>query len=129
MSTSEMPIDRAGYEHVVESLLEQLNMGRSFSELFDSIYDQLVGIVPYNRIGVALLEEPERVLRLTSCRSDGELMMKVGYAAPHHQRFAVLSGEQAHVRIDRTDRSRRNAFEPHVAFGGRRTPDRRGVLF
>ena len=74
-------INRDDYDHLVEGLLEQLNMGRSFSELFSSIYAQLQGIVPYNRIGVALLEEPEGELRLTSCRSDGEVLMKMGYAA------------------------------------------------
>ena len=71
----------AEYDQVVEGLLEQLNMGRSFEELFSSVYDGLRGVVPYHRIGVALLEESGQVLRLLSCRSDGELVMKVGYAA------------------------------------------------
>lgn len=73
--------EEANYDSVVESMLEQLNLGLSFDELFESIYDKLTGIIPYNRIAVALLEEPERLLRLTSCRSDGELTLKVGYAA------------------------------------------------
>lgn len=64
-----------------ERLLEQLNMGRSFEELLDSIYDQLRGFVPYNRISVALLEQETGLLRLNSCRSDGEVALKVGYAA------------------------------------------------
>ncbi len=74
-------IDRQSYERVVEQLLEQLNMGRSFEELFNSIYHQLRGIVPFNRIGVALLDDDDGVLRVLSCRSDGELELKVGYAA------------------------------------------------
>ena len=74
-------IDRVSYDRVVEQLLEQLNMGRDFEELFNSIYDQLQGIVPYNRIAVALFDKNEDLLRLISCRSDGELHLDVGYAA------------------------------------------------
>jgi formate hydrogenlyase transcriptional activator len=77
---SPAPLTEA-YETVCEGLLQQLLMGRSFEELFESLYGKLRSLVPYNRIGVGLLEEPERVLRLKYCRSDGELAMKVGYAA------------------------------------------------
>lgn len=79
MKTSDF--ETAAYTRVVEGLLEQLNMGQSFEELFQSVYDRFRGVVPYDRIGVALLEEPERILRLTSFRSDGEAVMKVGYGA------------------------------------------------
>ena len=50
-------IDRSSYDIAVETLLEQLNMGRSFEELFETVYERLQGIVPYNRIGVALRGE------------------------------------------------------------------------
>jgi formate hydrogenlyase transcriptional activator len=73
--------DRSSYERVLEGLLKELNMGRSFEELFESLYDQLRGVVPYHRIAVALLEGPRRLLRLISCRSDGPLALKVGYAS------------------------------------------------
>ena len=33
-------IDRVSYDRVVEQLIEQLNMGRGFEELFNSIYDR-----------------------------------------------------------------------------------------
>lgn len=81
MATSRSLVDRQSYDRVVEQLLEQLNMGRSFEELFHSIYDRLRGIVPYSRIGVALLDHDDGVLRLVSCRSDADLQLKVGYAA------------------------------------------------
>lgn len=71
----------ATYDRLVEELLEQLNMGRGFDELFNSLYDRLGEVVPCDRIGVAILEESEQLLRLISCRSDGELVLKVGYAA------------------------------------------------
>ncbi len=69
------------YERLVEQMLRQLNMGHGLDELLASVFDQLSGIVPYNRIAVALLEEPAHVLRLVSCRSDGDVILKTGYAA------------------------------------------------
>ena len=81
LPTAVVPPKHGDYERLVEQMLEQLNMGHSFNDLFDSVYSQLHGIVPYNRIAVALLEEPGHVLRLASCRSDGDVTLKIGYAA------------------------------------------------
>ncbi len=69
------------YERLVERMLEQINMGQGLDALLDSVYGQLQGVVPYNRIAVALLEQPFNLLRLISCRSDGDVALKVGYAA------------------------------------------------
>jgi len=69
------------YEQLVGRMLEQINMGQGLDELLNSVYEQLRGIVPYNRIAVALLEKSGKLLRLISCRSDGDVMLKVGYAA------------------------------------------------
>jgi len=69
------------YELLVERMLEQINMGQGLDEMLSSVYEQLRGVVPYNRIAVALLEQSGNVLRLISCRSDGDVMLKVGYAA------------------------------------------------
>lgn len=69
------------YERLVARMLEQINMGHGLDELLSSAYEQLSGIVPYNRIAVALLERPLNLLRLVSCRSDGAVALKVGYAA------------------------------------------------
>jgi hypothetical protein len=72
----------AAYDALVEDLLEQINLGRSYEELFDRIYDGLQGIVPYHRIAVALLLEPGDRLGPVSCRSDGPPALKIGYADP-----------------------------------------------
>ncbi|MCM2372284.1 sigma 54-interacting transcriptional regulator [Rhodopirellula sp. ICT_H3.1] len=69
------------YERLVERMLKQLNMGHGLDELLASVFDHLSGVVPSNRIAVALLEEPAHVLRLVACRSDGEVKLKIGYAA------------------------------------------------
>jgi formate hydrogenlyase transcriptional activator len=75
-------IDKLAYECVVEDLLRQINMGRSFEQLFDSIYHRLRGIVPYDRMGVALLDDRARTMELVACRSDGPTRLDVGYSAP-----------------------------------------------
>jgi formate hydrogenlyase transcriptional activator len=69
----------AAYDHVVEDLLEQINLGRSFAELFDRLYGRLRGIVPFNRLAVALLSEDGERLRLVASQSDGPEALKVGY--------------------------------------------------
>jgi len=70
------------YEEVVAELVEQINLGRTYEDLLNSIFDRLQGIVPYDRIAVALLEDAGTRLQLVSCRSDGPVWLKVGYAAP-----------------------------------------------
>lgn len=69
------------YQAVVEHLLEGLNLGRSLEDLLTSVYENLAGVVPYNRIGVALLDDARRVLRAVWARSDGETKLNVGYSA------------------------------------------------
>jgi len=69
------------FDRLVGELLQQLNHGRDFESLLDSIYHQLTGIVPYNRIAVAIFEDHPARLRLISCRSDGDVSLKTGYAS------------------------------------------------
>ena len=69
------------FDRLVGELLQQLNHGRDFEALLDSIYNQLTGIVPYNRIAVAIFEDDPARLRLISCRSDGDISLKTGYAS------------------------------------------------
>lgn len=72
----------ATYADLVAELLEQINLGRTYEDIFRLIYDGLHGVVPYNRIAVALLDETGTRLSLVSCRSDGPTALKLGYAAP-----------------------------------------------
>jgi len=75
-------VTASNYQAVIERLLEGLNLGRSLDDLLASIYDSLAGVVPYNRIGVAMLDETRYVLRAVWSRSDGEMRLKEGYSAP-----------------------------------------------
>jgi formate hydrogenlyase transcriptional activator len=74
--------EAAASERIAADLLEQINAGRTFDELFNRLYDLLHGVVPYHRIAVALLDPGGEQLRLISCRSDGEMALKLGYADP-----------------------------------------------
>jgi formate hydrogenlyase transcriptional activator len=101
-------------ERLNERLLEQLNMGKSFEELFDSVFDRLQGFVPYNRIAVALLEKEAKLLRLCTCRSDGEVALKVGYAARIEGSTLAVLLEHGQPRII-DDLSEYLANKPHSA--------------
>lgn len=70
------------YRQVVGQLLEALNMGRSVDDLLAAMYENLTGVVPFNRIGVAVLDDAGETLRLISCRSDGPTRLQIGYSAP-----------------------------------------------
>ncbi|HYT91647.1 MAG TPA: sigma-54-dependent Fis family transcriptional regulator [Gemmataceae bacterium] len=67
------------YDRLIEELLEEINLGRSLDELLDTVYDRLQGIVPYNRIAVALVQPGGDKLRLVCCRSDGPEALRIGY--------------------------------------------------
>ena len=73
-----MSADRT-YQSVTAQLLEALNMGRSFEDLLTSIYENLKNVVPFSRIGVAILDEGTQSLRARSCRSDDPTYVGVGY--------------------------------------------------
>ncbi len=75
-------VNASSYQTVVEQLLEGLTLGRSLEDLLTSVYENLAGIVPYNRIGVAMLDDTHRVLRAVWSRSDGETRLRAGYSAP-----------------------------------------------
>ncbi len=72
--------DPATFEALVADLLEQITLGHTPEDLFATIYTRLRGLVPYNRIAVALLHEQGTMLRLVACRTDGPESLKIGYA-------------------------------------------------
>lgn len=71
---------------VLVSVTERINRGLLLDEVLDEIYDAFRPIIPYDRIGVALLEENDRgeqVVRSRWMRSDNQAaQIGPGYAAP-----------------------------------------------
>lgn len=61
----------------------QANAGIVIEEVLNCIYESFRPIIPFDRIGFALLEQKGRILRSRWCRSEsGELRLRRGYAAP-----------------------------------------------
>lgn len=64
-------------------LNETVNAGLTVTEVLDRIYDTFRPYIPYQRIGLSLLEDNGRVATARWVRSDGgALCLKAGYSAP-----------------------------------------------
>ena len=62
---------------------EEINAGLVLDEVLDRVFDIFRPIIPYNRIGFALLEEGDTVARARWARSDADrLRITKGFSAP-----------------------------------------------
>jgi signal transduction histidine kinase len=66
---------------LVGEITRRILSGRTFDEVFEIIYRELRQVIPYNRIGVALLSEDGASLTSVAGKSDGPLSLKPGYTA------------------------------------------------
>jgi diguanylate cyclase (GGDEF)-like protein len=63
-------------------LTEQINQAVTLEEVLDHVYDSLRAVIPYDRIGLALLDENRIVLRAVWSRSESEnVAIGEGYEA------------------------------------------------
>ncbi|MBN2327045.1 MAG: GAF domain-containing sensor histidine kinase [Candidatus Omnitrophica bacterium] len=68
---------------ILSKITEKMNAGLVPEEVLDNIFELFRPIIPYNRIGVGLLEKDGQVVRNIWARSDAErLRISVGYSAP-----------------------------------------------
>lgn len=66
----------------LEQITTNINAGFTLPDVLEKIYVEFREIVPYNRIGMAIIE-PQGVVRAYWARSDaGQIHLPVGYAAP-----------------------------------------------
>ena len=64
-------------------LTESITSGLMLEEVLENLYVSFRGVIPYDRIGFALLEEDGRVLRAQWARSEApEVFLKPGFSAP-----------------------------------------------
>jgi signal transduction histidine kinase len=64
-------------------VIERVNAGLTLEEVLNYLYDSFRPLIPYDRIGFALLEDEGRVLRAHWARTEApKLRIYVGYAAP-----------------------------------------------
>ena len=65
------------------AITEKINAGLVLDEVLTQLYDTFHSFIPYNRIGLALMDEDGKTLRSRWQKSDGEtLHIDTGYAAP-----------------------------------------------
>jgi diguanylate cyclase (GGDEF)-like protein len=64
-------------------LAEQINRGTRVEDVLDHVYESLRGVIPYDRVGLALLDEGRIVLRALWSRSEARhVEIGKGYEAP-----------------------------------------------
>jgi len=69
--------------YAILELTHEINKGLLVDDVLTRIYETFRSVIPYNRIGVALLEKHGQVLTACWARSeDGESQLPVGYSAP-----------------------------------------------
>lgn len=65
------------------AVTERVNAGLLLEEVCEHVFEAFRGLLPYDRLGLALLQDGGRTLRAIWARSDAEeVLLKVGYAAP-----------------------------------------------
>ena len=65
------------------AVVARINAGMSLAEVLDQVYDSFRSFLPYDRIGVATIEDGGRMVRAQCARSAAaEVRLKAGYAAP-----------------------------------------------
>ncbi|HKZ58061.1 MAG TPA: GAF domain-containing sensor histidine kinase [Thermodesulfovibrionales bacterium] len=62
-------------EYLLHKITEEINSGKSFDEIFDLVYENLKKVIPYNRIGIAILKD-SNILVARKSRSDGHIILE-----------------------------------------------------
>ncbi|MBI2214826.1 MAG: GAF domain-containing protein [Acidobacteria bacterium] len=69
--------------HAILEVTREINRGMLFEQILDKAYDALRSIIPYDRLGVALVEEGGTIARACWARSDGtRIILGRNYSAP-----------------------------------------------
>ena len=66
---------------IFNEIVQDLNAGRGFQDIFDSIYARMRGVLPCGRMAVSIYDPARDLLTLHACRSDGPTVLNVGYSA------------------------------------------------
>ncbi len=68
---------------ILAKMTTDLTSGRMLGEILDSVYENFRPHIPFDRIGLALLNEETQMIRSVWRRSESsELKMKIGYSLP-----------------------------------------------
>ncbi len=74
---------RAERAATLARITQRINEGLVLDDVLNLVYDSFFSLIPYDRIGLALLEEDRTVVRARWARSEAsEIKLALGYAAP-----------------------------------------------
>ena len=74
--------EQAEQSSMLARITEKINEGLVIDEVLDQIYENFFSLIPYDRIGLGLLEEDETLVRAVWARSEApEIKLPLGYSA------------------------------------------------
>ncbi|MBI2931735.1 MAG: PAS domain S-box protein [Planctomycetes bacterium] len=65
---------------LIDDITERINLGTSLEALVEFVSTRLHEFLPYNRIAIALTDERREKLTIVAARSDGKVVLDVGYS-------------------------------------------------
>lgn len=78
---------RAREDRVFRAVTEKINAGVYLEDIADHVYESFRELIPYERIGLALLEQGDQVLRARWARAEYDAKgIQRGFAAPMKSR-------------------------------------------
>ena len=78
---------------------EQINLGLTLDEVLNFLYEELKEVIPYNRMGVAFIEDGSGIVVTDWTKSDRGVLLKRGYKAPLAGSTLQLIAETGKPRI------------------------------
>ena len=80
-------------------IVEQINLGLTLDEVLSFLYEELREVIPYNRIGVAFIEDGSGLVVAYWAKSDRQALLKRGYKAPLADSSLQTIAETGKARI------------------------------
>lgn len=123
-------VEMARANRTIMEISSAIHSGSTLDEIFGIIFDQMRKIIPYDRIGLSLLDEKGEMLTATKVKSDGQVIkigngyrIKLNYSkslprllqhgVSEHDEYSVLEGGRMRIIND---------LEKYVASRGHKTP-------
>jgi len=63
----------------ISDIFEKINEDFGFDSIFQLIYDNLKNFIPYNRIGIGIVNEKTNEVYSIANRSDTQVFLDIGY--------------------------------------------------
>jgi len=75
--------DRAARRARIDQIVQRINAGVTLDEILDRVYEDFRDLIPYNRMGLSLIEDDGQTVRARWAKTDQETIhLQRGYEAP-----------------------------------------------